>query len=527
MLRQVGLLVGLAASVAIGVAIVLWAQEPSYGVLFSSLPDTEVARVADALDQTGIRYRVDGATGTVMVPQSKVHDARIRLATQGIPNVSESGFELLDKDSGLGTSRLIETARYHRAIEGELTRSIMTLSSVESARVHLAIPKQSVFIRNRTKPTASVLLNLYSGRQLSEDQVAGIVHMVASSVPGLETDQVTVVDQRGRLLTAGQASTDTAMRDEQFKFARRIEETYVKRIHALLAPIVGEEGVRAEVTADVDFSVVETTSETFVPDQAKVRSEQIAEDESMDNALAGVPGALTNQPPAAGVVDPNASGEIVDTTPTNSSRRVVRNYELDRTVSHTRIAPGVIRRLSVAVVVDHREERNEQGRSERVPLSEEELGRMESLVREAVGFDATRGDSVNVMNVSFKEAGPVRAPPAPPIWKEAWVWDAVKQVAGGLAVLLLFFFVLRPALRSLAEKGKINVPAAQPALAGGEPMPPGLMADERLSLTNQAAMPGAQAGASYEQRLGSAKNLVHEDPKRVAQVVKTWVAADE
>jgi flagellar M-ring protein FliF len=529
-LRQVGLLVGLAASVAIGVAVVMWARDPSYSVLFAGLADRDAAAVMQALEQSAIEYKLDHRTGTLMVPARQVHDARIRLATQGLPKTTGTGFELLEGDQGLGTSRLIETARYHRAIEGELARSIMSLSSVQSARVHLAIPKDSVFIRNRTKPSASVLVDLYSGRSLSEEQVAGIVHLVASSVPDLETEQVTVVDQKGRLLTGGRSDTaELGLRSDRLRYAQRLEEMYTQRIQDILAPIVGLSGVRAQVTADIDFNVVETTSEVYTPDPTSVRSEQIDENQRRADAVGGVPGALTNQPPEGGVIA-EGEGVLADgTTPTplSSSRRVTRNYELDRTISHTRVAPGTIRRLSVAVVVDHR-----LVEGELQPLPEEELQRINTLVREAVGFSAERGDSVNVLNVSFKAeeaAEQAVEAQAAPIWKEPFVWDIGRQVLGALGVLFLILFVLRPVLKSLAERGKGAPAMAQVAFPPGT-VPPGLpQGEDRLSLSGgqPAALAAPGVGGSYEDQLGAARKMVGEDPKRVAQVVKTWVAADE
>lgn len=529
-LRQVGLLVGLAASIALGVAVVLWSQEPTYSMLFAGLADKDKAEVMAALDQARIPYKLDPGSGAVLVPAAKVHDARIRLATQGLPREAATGFELLERDRGLGTSRLVETARYQRALEGELARSIMSLASVNNARVHLAIPKQSVFIRNRTKPSASVLLDLYAGRRLSEEQVAGIVHLVASSVPELEPEQVTVVDQRGNLLTARHASGDAALRDERFKFARRLEEMYVQRIQDLLAPIVGADGVRAQVSAEVDYTLTETTSETYNPDTQIVRSEQVAEDARLPGELGGVPGALTNQPPPAGSVDP-AAGEDGQALPppVTTSKRYTRNYEVDRTIRHVKVAPGAVRRLSVAVVVDYREQLDEEGKVERVPLSQEELERISALVREAVGFDEARGDSVNVMNVSFNDAqaAPQAEPEALPVWREAWVWDAGKQLAGLLGVVLLVLFVLRPVLKSLAEKGR-SIPQRQLALPEGETAARELLGEERLSLSEPGRdAPRLRGGETYEDRLNAARGIVKEDPKRVAQVVKTWIASDE
>lgn len=521
-LRQVGLMIGLAASVALGVAIALWSHEPNYGLLYANLNDRDKAEVMDALSKVGIAYRIDRETGAVTVPAAQVPDARLKLATLGLPKGTGMGYELLDKPQGLGTSRLLQMARHTRALEGELARSVTSLRAVESARVHLAIPKQTVFVRDRSKPTASVVVNLYPGRGMDDSQVAGIVHLVASSVPDLETERVTVVDQKGQLLTA-RRNADPFSGDEHFKQSRRLEETYVRRIQDILSPIIGAEGVRAQVNAELDFTRVESSSEQFNPDKPVVRSEQLANDANTDAAPGGVPGALVNQPPPAGVVDgdPGNGGGGREST----SNRVTRNYEIDRTISHTRRVPGAIQRLSVAVVVDYRKQVDEQGQVQMVPLGEDELNRINTLVREAIGFSEARGDSVDVINAPFTRAAESEPVPELPVWQQPWVWDLAKQVIGGLGVLFVLLFVLRPALRSLADKGRepqmteVGLDAEQAAALG---LPPGA----QLGLEGPDQDDAVGGANDYSERLDQAKSLVMEDPKRVAQVVKAWVAAD-
>lgn len=513
-LRQVALMIGLAASVALGVAVVLWSQEPNYSLLYSGMSNTDAAQVLEALDGAGIPYKLERGSSAVMVPSTKVHTARLKLATLGLPKSSVTGLEFLDKQQTLGTSRLIETARYHRALAGELSRTISALDSVESARVHLAIPKQSVFVRNRSKPSASVLLNLYPGRQLDDARIAGIVHMVASSIPELEAEQVTVVDQKGRLLTADRAEKGLMLGSTQLNYRRRLEEAYVKRIMAILTPIVGADGVRAQVATDLDFSSTEKTSETFNPDPPAVRSEQIDEQQTAGADPVGIPGALSNQPPAAGtLVEQNP--EQAQQGPRSTRRRSTRNYELDRTLSHTRTTPGSVQRLSIAVVVDYRTKLNDKGEITRAPLEADEMEYITSLVKKAVGFNEDRGDSVNVINASFKETPEIEQE-AISVWQQPWLFDVVKQALGVLAVLLLVFGVLRPVLKSLAEKGKAPelVALAQQGEQGELPVQ-----DDQLSLGSAAADPAAQ--------LDQARSLVQEDPKRVAQVVKTWIAAED
>ena len=516
--RQVGLIVGLAATIALGVAIVLWSQEPNYGLLYANLSDRDKAAVMDGLTQANIPYKLDAASGAITVPATQVHDARLRLATMGLPQGSETGYELLDKSQGFGTSRMAELSRHQRALEGELARSIMALSAVDSARVHLAIPKQTVFVRERSKPSASVVVHLYPGRVMDESQIAGIVHLVASSVPELEAERVTVVDQKGQLLTTRLASSDMIMSDQHFKYTQRLQNAYAERVLGILEPIVGEGAVKAQVAVDVDFTTVESTSETYDPVETAVRSEQISEQETVGTETGGVPGALANQPPPAGVVgeapEPGAGA------PRSASNRVVRNYEIDRTISHSRGVPGTVRRLSVAVVVD-----NKPGPDgELVPYTEEELQRLTALVNQTVGLDAARGDTINIVNAPFVRGGEELAPLEPtPFWKEPWLWDLARQGAGVLGVLFLLLFVLRPVLRALAERGREPQRVAVTDEQGQ--LPPGMGGQEGGSA--QKALAQLRAGGDYEDQLSAARSLAQEDPKRVAQVMKTWVAEGE
>lgn len=537
--RQIGLIVALAAAVTLVASIFMWLTRPSYVALYPTLGEQDSAQVAEALGRHGIKYRLEPGSGAVTVPARHVHEARLKLATEGLPKASGFGFELLEQDQGLGTSRMIEDARYHRAIEGELARSIATLHSVESARVHLALPRQSVFVRDRVKPSASVLVNLYAGRTLDENRVAGIVHLVASSVPELDAEHVTVVDQRGRLLTTPAGDVDgLAATGQQLDFTRRLEEGYVRRIMDILSPIVGADAVRAQVAADLDFSRIERTTEAYDPEFSVVRSEQISEDESRGSGMMGVPGALTNQPPEAGVVseqgiqagedeEAQVNGEPV--MPGSSSRRTVRNYEVDRTISHIREAPGSLRRLSVAVVVDHRQEVNAEGQAERVPLTEEEMGRINTLVREAVGFDERRGDSVNVVNASFRPTEVPEPLPEPPLWEEPWVVDLAKTILAVIMVLVLALTVVRPLLRGLAEKGATAQREQQLALQamedGGDGVP-GLEHRAQGALPGPSGSRDARKHQNYETHLEAARDLVREDPKRVAQMMKMWIATD-
>jgi len=510
--RQIGLIVAVAAALTLVVSLVLWLTRPNYVVLFPNLPEQESAQVLEALDQSGVPFRLDPVSGAVQVPAGQLHEARLKLATEGLPKASGFGFELLEKDQGLGTSRLIEDARYHRAIEGEMARSIATLDSVESARVHLALPRQSVFVRERSRPTASVLVNLYAGRSLDEGRVAGIVHLVSSSIPDLDPENVTVVDQRGRLLTQPQSHMDgLAGSGRQLDFTRRLEEGYVRRIMDIISPIVGSDAIRAQVAADVDFSRVERTTEAFDPERSAVRSEQISEDERRDRAMMGVPGALANQPPEAGAIGEFGEAEGAPGQPGSVSRRSVRNFELDRTVSHIREAPGNVRRLSVAVVLDHQERPNAEGVLERGPLSEEELARITALVREAVGFDAERGDSVNVINASFR---PVEMPeplPEPPVWQEPWVMDLTKTLLAVIMVVVLALTVVRPSA-AVAGGARCRVPAAARRRGPGTPC-----ADRRGRGRHRGGAGARAGGAQGARRAAGGHPQLREQPRDCAQ----------
>lgn len=536
--RQLAVMVGIAASVALGVAVVLWSQTPNFSPLYGNLGQKDAAEVVAALEQAGVEFRIDESTGMVLVPSGKLQDVRMQLASQGLPNSTGMGMEMLNQDTGFGTSRMVEQARYHHALESELARTIGTLTNVETARVHLALPKQSVFVRKRKQPSASVVLKLYNGRSLEQDQVDAIVHLVAASIPELEAGKVTVVDHKGRLLSEPQADRNMKLSATQFEYTQKIEAHYRDRIVELLAPILGAQSVQAQVTADIDFTVTEQTQERYNPDQPALRSEQVNEQASRLGAVQGVPGALTNQPPAAAAAPEVAGGAVGEAdaeAPLNTTRQATRNFELDRVISHTRLSPNSIRRLSVAVVVDDVVTPGADGAAVRRERTPEEIERITTLVREAVGFDARRGDSVRVINSSFMVPEPPAALPELPLWEQAWVWDLAKQVGGALVVLLLIFGVLRPTLKRLTAtpvselpEGMVQAvgPDGQPVAvpAGSVPVAAGERGQAALGKDGQ---PIQLAGpAAYEDTMEAARKLVDNDPKRVAQLVKTWIAED-
>ena len=532
MVRQLGVMLALAISVALGVAVVLWSQTPNYSSLYSSLGDREMNAVVSGLQQSGVDYKI--AAGTVLVPSSQVDELRLKLAGLGLPRGGGQGFELLDKDMGFGSSHSIEKVRIRRALEGEIARSIVTIQSVRSARVLLAIPKQSVFLRHRKKPSASVVIDMHQGRTLDKGEVAAILHLVSSAVPQLETAQVTIVDQKGVLLSSKTATDSMSMTNNQFEYKQGVEEHLIRRVESILLPIVGEESIRASASVDVDFTETEQTQEQFNPDLPALRSEQITEESNQLGSAGGVPGALSNQPPPAGVAPEvlGASGEGSGSAQTmNSNKRAIKNYELDKKISHTKLSTGRVKRVTLAVVIDNKQTISDEGVIGSEVYSPNELKQFSTLVKEAIGFDELRGDRVTVTNIPFKRPDVVEDLPEIPLLEQPWVLDAAKQAVGGVFALLLIFVVLRPTIKSLLAGPVVTqLPqAGQVAVMGADGMPQAGM---------QQALPGGALGLdspedeelmklegpkSYEQRLEMAQKIAGEDPKRVAQVMKTWI----
>lgn len=513
--RQVVSLIGVAGAVAVGFAIVLWSQTPQFTQLYGDMSTAEASEVAEALQTADIDYKLTG-NGSVLVAESELHDARLQLASMGLPQSASAGMDLMQEQSSFGVSQFMESARYQHALEAELGRTIASIGAVREARVHLALPKQTAFIRDNKGASASVLLQLYGGRVLESDQASAIVHLVASSVPNLVTSDVTLIDQHGRLLSSGDEQAAGAQAATQFKFSRRLEETYKKRIEDLLTPLVGAGRVRAEVVADVDFTYTEETRESFDPARAVVRSEQISEDQTsgLGGLVGGIPGALSNQPPeATGVPAGGVASESQQVEPKNSSRSSVRNYEVDRTIRHTRPMSGAIRKLSVAVLID---DTPAEGDETQATLSSIDVERYTSLVKEAVGFDDARGDSVVVLNEAFLAAAPLEEPPPPALWERPGLRDILKQVLGAILVLAIAFGVVRPMLRGVVASGA----------ATGEYLGPAGNFSEGMGSAQLAGGAAAIAGPNYDEKVAAAKNITGNDPARVAQVVKKWVSTD-
>ena len=559
MLRQIGLLVGLAASVAIGFAVVLWSQQPDYRPLYGSLDGMDASQVMETLTAADIKYTVEPNSGALLVRSEDLARARMRLAAAGVaPTDNSVGFEILDREQGLGTSQFMEATRYRRGLEGELARTVSSLNNVKGARVHLAIPKSSVFVRDERKPSASVLVELYPGRGLEPSQVMAIVNLVASSVPEMDKAQVTVVDQKGTLLSDIQEMSELTMAGKQFDYSRRMESLFTQRVHNILQPVLGAGRYKAEVSADVDFSAVESTSEMFNPDQPALRSEQqVNEQRTSSLPPQGVPGALANQPPGAATAPEQAAGgaavagpvaagqplldvngeQIIDPAtglamlapyPADKREQSTRNFELDRSISYTKQQQGRLRRLSVAVVVDDQFKVDPAtGDTVRAPWSSDELARFTRLVQDSVGFDASRGDSVSVINTPFTTSLSEEIPDIP-FYTQPWFWDIVKQVLGVLFILVLVFGVLRPVLNNITGGGRGK------ELAGSGDVELGAMggldgelSDDRVSLGGPQSIMLPSPSEGYDAQLNAIKSLVAEDPGRVAQVVKEWINADE
>ncbi|KTC18277.1 flagellar basal-body MS-ring/collar protein FliF [Pseudomonas viridiflava] len=559
MLRQIGLMVGLAASVAIGFAVVLWSQQPDYRPLYGSLAGMDSKQIMDTLTAANINYTVEPNSGALLVKSDDVQRARIQLAQAGVvQNDANIGFEILDKDQGLGTSQFMEATRYRRGLEGELARTISALNNVKGARVHLAIPKSSVFVRDDRKPSASVLVELYAGRSLEPGQVMAIINLVATSVPELTKSQITVVDQKGTLLSDQAENSELTMAGKQFDYSRRMEGMLTQRVQNILQPILGSDRYKAEVSAVVDFSAVESTAESFNPDQPALRSEQsVNEQRSSSSGSQGVPGALSNQPPGPATAPQTAGGagaaaaaiapgqplldangqQIMDPAtgqpalaPYPADKRVqsTKNFELDRSISHTKQQQGRLTRLSVAVVVDDMVKTNAaNGEVTRAPWSAADLARFTRLVQDAVGFDASRGDSVSVINVPFSSERAEVLPEAS-FYSQPWFWDIVKQAVGVIFILILVFGVLRPVLNNITTgKSRELAGFGGDAELGGMGGLDGELSNDRVSLGGPQSILLPSPTEGYDAQLNAIKSLVAEDPGRVAQVVKEWINTDE
>ena len=520
--RKIMLALGVAAAVAVMVAVWMWGQQPDYRVLFSNFSDRDGGAIVAELEKMNIPYKYAEGGGAVLVPADRVHDARLKLASQGLPKGGNVGFELMENQK-LGSSQFVERVNFQRAMEGELARSIESVSSVQAARVHLAMPKDSVFVSEQKAPTASVLLNLHPGRALDPQQISAIVHLVASSVPDLPIKNVTVVDQNGNLLSdSGKPASINGMDPSQIKYVQELQQNVVKRIESIITPIVGPNNVRAEATADVDFSRSEQAVESYKPNQTPdamvVRSQQTSESLNGTGNPGGVPGALTNQPPAPATAPITAAGENAapaanGALAANTRKDATVNYEVDKTIQYVQQAGGGLKRLSVAVVVNYKKSTNAEGKVVMTPLTKAETAQITDLVKEAMGFNAERGDSINVVNTPFARAE-VEVIPELPWWKQPQYVEylemakaAGKYLLMALVLFILYLRTLKPLMKKLSDAAKMPPPIQNPQLQHA-----------------MAARPGQR---NYQDNLTRAQQLANQDPRVVANIVKTWVGSNE
>jgi flagellar M-ring protein FliF len=546
-------IVAIAALIAIVVGTILWSRQPDWKTLFSNLNEKDGGAIVSSLEQQNIPHRYS-ENGTLQVPADRVHDIRLKLASQGLPRGGMVGFELMENQK-FGISQFAEQVNYQRGLEGELARTIQSIGAVQAARVHLAIPKPSVFVREEQKPTASVMLNVYAGRTLDSAQIAGITHLVSSSVPQLPATNVTVIDQTGALLSQLKSKlTEAGLDAAQVKYVHDVEGSIIKRIEDILKPMLGNENFKVQVAADIDFSQSEQTAESYrpnnTPETTAVRSRQTNESASINQSAGGVPGALSNQPPvpatapltqpatgtapgqaakpgatppgqldAAGVTAPlNAVGQ-----PINTSKNATVNFEVDKTIRHTKQAMGDIRRLSAAIVINHRKEMDKNGQPVIKPIPEAEMKQINELVREAMGFNKERGDSISVANAPFTAAGD-KSDSSMPIWKDpdniSFAKDIVKYLLIALIVAFLFLKVIQPSLKTMfpsAEERRAMATAEGVAGAAGHVRIAGAdgeLGEDTVSINH------------YANKVQKARDIAQEDPKAVANIIKDWMGAN-
>ncbi|WP_445658820.1 flagellar basal-body MS-ring/collar protein FliF [Achromobacter sp. NCFB-sbj8-Ac1-l] len=524
-----------AALVAVIVAVAMWSSEPKYKVLFSNLDDRDGGAIVTALGTMNVPYKYNDTGTALLVPADRVYDARLQLASQGLPRGGSVGFELMD-NARFGASQFAEQINYQRGLEGELARSIESMHTVQHARVHLAMPRQSLFVRERQPPTASVLLNVYPGRSLSDAQVSAISWLVASSVPELTAENVSIVDQNGRLLSSP-LGEGRGMDADQMRMVRETEQRTVERILTILNPLVGPGNVHAQASAEMDFARREETSEVYRPNQepgqAAVRSQQTSDSTQRGvNPAQGVPGALSNQPPGNAQApianppqaqpprpgqpqQPNAQQQQQQQQQTgtqaaggslNERRDATTNYEVDRTISHIKQPVGNLKRLSVAVVVNYI--RDKDGEPQALPP--EELNKLTNLVREAMGYSESRGDSLNLVNSQFNDG-----PPAVPMWRDPEMISLFKTILAWLVGGVLALWLYRKLRRTV---GEYLYPPVDPEVAEAE----------RLEAQREAQdLARAKETDRYQDNLDRARTMANKDPRAVAMVLRTWMTKDE
>lgn len=531
------LVAGIAAVLAVMVVFWMWSQQPDYRVLFSNYADKDGGAIVAELEKMNIPYKFSESGTAILVPAAEVHQARLKLAAQGLPKGGNIGFEVLENQK-FGVSQFVEQVNFQRALEGELEKSVQSIAAVEVARIHLAIPKPSVFVRDQQKPTASVLLNLRPGRSLDAQQVSAIVHLVASSVPDLPTSNVTVVDQNGNLLSDTSKKKGANNLDpDQLKYVEDMQQSIVKRVESIIAPIVGQKNVHAEASAEIDFSSLEQAAETYKPnqkpDEIAIRSQQSNESQSASGSgTSGVTGALSNQPPAPATAplttDPNAPATAngATTPPLNTQKNTTTNYEVDKTVRYMQQSMGGIKRLNVAVVVNNMQVIDKKGKVTYRPLTEAEKKQINDLAMQAMGFNKERGDSLTVVNSSFAST-PEEVLPEVPIWKQPemieYAKDALRFIVGLVVLIVLHKKLLKPMLT------KLTPPPALPAVAANAQLENGAKGDvdTLVTISGEDGQVRRLGNEEYDRRIETAKQIAKDNPRMVAGLVTGWASGND
>lgn len=542
--QKLMLVAGIAAVVAVMVVFWLWSQKPDYRVLFSNFADKDGGAIVAELDKLNIPYKFSEGGSAIMIPADQVHQVRLKLAAQGLPKGGNIGFELLENQK-FGVSQFVEQVNFQRGLEGELERSIQSISAVQAARIHLAIPKPSVFVREQQYPTASVLLNLHNGRRLDGQQVAAVVHLVASSVPNLSADHVTVVDQNGNLLSDNaNKAKQNGLDPEQMAYVENMQGNIARRVESIITPIVGAKNVHAEASAEIDFSNTEQANESYKPnskpEDMAVRSAQNHESQNSSGSNGAVPGAVSNQPPGESTApinapgaqngDENAPAAAAPAPPQNTQKDTTTNYELDKTISYVQQAKGGIKRLHVAVVVNHIPVVDSTGKTTYRALNNAEKQQVSDLAMQAMGFNRERGDTISVVNTPFVGEAQEKLV-EPPLWKDPvaieYGKDALRFLAGVIVLMMIYKKLLKPLANKLtgADKKQLELVQGAAALPGAE----GATEEDALvTLSGDSpALPGASNPSALNATLEAAKLVAKENPRMVANVVSNWTSAEK
>jgi flagellar M-ring protein FliF len=530
--QKIRLGVGILLFVVIGVVGLVMGRQAEWRVLYANLADKDGGAIVAQLTTMNVPYQYAAGGGAILVPADKVYDTRLKLASQGLPKGAITGFELMDSANRFGMTQFQERLTFQRGLEGELTRSIQALSSVSSARVHLALPNQNGFFRDQQKASASVVVGMNAGRSLDRGQLAGIIHLVSSSVPEMDPKAVSVLDDTGKLLSTPPEDAAGANGDaQQLQKVQQIEQLYSNRILDILEPVVGRKNVRAQVAAELDFSQTESTSELFkpnsTPDAATIRSQQLLESGGGGSAMpTGVPGATTNQPPGPTAAPINGAAQTPVAAGASAAGNAARkesiiNYEVDKTIRVVRGGTGMIKRISAAVIINHQTTTDAKGKVTTAAMSDAQMEKMTSLVRETIGFSKDRGDSVNVVTAAFttEKAAQVDVP----VWQQPELLDLARSLAWPLGTLLFGALVLmgavRPALKVMAQPVVAREHTAAGSLDAIESDEP-----ERPLLTgpSSASNPSSELSAA-DLALEEARKLTRDNPAAVANIVKTWI----